>query len=79
MIWRVHIICFILDAYMTTPGIKSQSAKNNKFNKITESEIIYYPKFSGQKKLIFASEFNLFIPIKEHPFAAINRINDFFL
>jgi hypothetical protein len=28
--------------------------------------------------LIFASEFNLFIPIKGHPFSAINRINDFF-
>jgi hypothetical protein len=58
---------------------KIPECKKQQIQQITESEIIYYPKFSGQKKLIFASEFNLFIPIKEHPFAAINRINDFFL
>jgi hypothetical protein len=79
MIWRVHIICFIRCIHDHS-WYKIPSAKNNKFNKITESELMILPKIFRQKKNKFlASEFNLPIPIKEHPFSAINRINNFLL
>jgi hypothetical protein len=68
---------------MTTPGIKSPVQKTTNSNKITESElIILLPKIfraKKKKKLIFASEFDLLIPIKGHPFSVINRINYFLL
>jgi len=70
---------YIRDAYMTTPGIKSPSAKNNKFNKITESEINNITQnFQGKKNSYLLLNSISSYQIKGHPFSAINRINNFF-
>jgi len=51
MTWRVHIICFLLDAYMTTPGKKSPVKKTKNSSKKTESELkILLPKILREKK-----------------------------